>query len=143
MKATIEIKSKIDELIHLLLTDGVQPSDLTDNIFLDDYSNISYRRQNQMIIGELVFKEEMVNKLVETKLRYYYNLDKKLLRIEEEIYKGTNVIWDRAITEANILDELLVLLTKSYDQEQISRFLSTLPSNLKAKIEKKVHSLIA
>ncbi|MEK4324696.1 hypothetical protein MKX70_02270 [Paenibacillus sp. FSL R7-0312] len=143
MNVTIEIKCKIDELIHLLLTDGVQPSDLTDNIFLDDYSNISYRRQNQMIIGELVFREEMFNKLVETKLRYYYSLDKKLLRIDEETYKGTNVIWDRDTTEANILDELLVLLNKSYEQEQISRFLSTLPSNLKTKIEKKLHSLIA
>ncbi|HZG15709.1 MAG TPA: hypothetical protein VE710_11890 [Candidatus Bathyarchaeia archaeon] len=137
------ITDKINQLINLLLTDGVQPSDLADNIFLNEYENISYTKLNGMVIGELVFTENIEQREITTKLRYYYRADKKVVRIEEESFNNTKVIWDRESYEEKILNELLSLLAQFHSKAQINNFVSTLPEELKLSIKEKVPNLIA
>ncbi|MBE0339588.1 hypothetical protein [Paenibacillus sp. 23TSA30-6] len=143
MEMTTMINKKINELINLLLTDGVQPYDLIDNIFLHEYDEISYKKQNGMIIGELTFLENIASRTLKIKLRYHYTLDKTLVKIEEVMCGEAKLLWDRSSTETKILDELVGLLIEVYNESQMSNFISTLPDNLKSKIENKLYNLTA
>ncbi|MFB0846555.1 hypothetical protein [Paenibacillus oleatilyticus] len=128
------LQTKLNDLVELLLTDGVQPADLSDNIFLTSYEEISYKKINGQVIGELTFLENRHSNDIIVKLRYYYSKDKKILKIEEEIANEVKVIWDRDFTEKKLVEEILVILDKFYNKDQISKFIATLPEHLKGKI---------
>ena len=134
------ISKKIDELINLLLTKGVQPSDIASNIFLNDYSSICYRKIDGMVVGELLIQETDISS---SKLRYYYNLTQEVIKIEEEFMGVTSVIWDRNFAESKIVNELVSLLKDVCDERQISRFISTLPKSLQSKVVEEVNKLTA
>lgn len=134
------ISKKIDELINLLLTRGVQPSDIASNIFLNDYSSICYRKIDGMVVGELLIQETDISS---SKLRYYYNLTQEVIKIEEEFLGVTSVIWDRNFAESKIVNELVSLLKDVYDEKQISKFISTLPKSLQSKVVEEVNKLTA
>ena len=51
------IEEKVDRLINIMLTDGVQPGDLANNIFTNCYKKISFMKSSNNIIGELTFDE--------------------------------------------------------------------------------------
>ena len=49
MSDSVLLKKKLDDLVSLILTDGVQPSDLADNIFLDSYVKLSYTKLQEEV----------------------------------------------------------------------------------------------
>ena len=129
------IKKKINDLINLMLTDGVQPSDLADNIFFESYVQIRYEKINGEIIGELVFKEKTEDKELETTLRYFYGINKKIIRIEEEISDLKRIIWDRDYEEARMINDIVSMMMDCYLPDQIEKFTNTLPEDLRLKLE--------
>ncbi|WP_312198324.1 hypothetical protein [Anaerospora hongkongensis] len=136
MSAQSILKKKIDDLISLMLTDGVQPSDLADNIFFDSYVKVSYIKINDEVIGELVFVEESDSLQNAITLRYFYDLSRKVVRIEEENYNCKKIVWDRNHQEAQMINEIIDMMNELYLPEQIKKFISTLPEELKLKINK-------
>lgn len=126
------LKSKLDRLINIMLTDGVQPSDFADNISLDCYKKISYYKLNDNIIGELTISEEQN---IDTVLRYVYNSSMRLMRIEEESLGVTKIEWDRNESETELINEIVEIIQTQYTDEQMSNFLNSLPENIKDKIK--------
>ena len=131
------INYKINILIDLMLTDGVSPSDLVNNIFDDIYSRISYYKKDSNIVGELEFYDINDNdKLV--KLIYTYSNDKKVLRIEEQVRNETTILWDRSMREKELISEIVCLLKKVYSPKQLITFIEALPEQLKYSINKEI-----
>ncbi len=88
------IDYKLQMLIDLMLTDGVSPSDLSNNIFEKDYVSITFYKKSQYVIGKLDFYENE-NILQNIQMIYTYTNDKKLIRIEEIHNEVRHLLWDR------------------------------------------------
>lgn len=129
------VQKKIKNLINLMLIDGVQPKEIANNIFLDDYESISYKKFNDVIIGEIMYNELVNSQYVKVILRYYYSMDKKVIRIEEELLGKVNIIWDRDYKQEHMIREIVELMQKAYTKKQIEAFVSTLPESIRIKIE--------
>lgn len=125
------IDYKLQMIIGLMLTDGVSPSELSDNIFEKEYISISFSKTNGYIIGKLNFYE---NELQIIQMLYTYSFDKKLIRIEEEENGNRHLLWDRQKREEELIEELLYFLNYCYDNNQIAKFVSSLPDNLRNKV---------
>jgi len=128
------LQAKLNDLVQLLLTDGVQPADLSDNIFLTSYEEVTYKKVNGQVIAELTFLENRYSCDIAVKLRYYYSNDRKIMKIEEEIADEVYVVWDRNFTEKKLVDEIMVILKKAYNNQQLSNFIKSLPEHLQVKI---------
>ncbi|NMB41007.1 MAG: hypothetical protein GX996_03630 [Firmicutes bacterium] len=124
------LNKKLDDLINLLMTGGVQPGELADNIFLQPYVQITYKKVSGGVVGELHFKEDANDKHGLTILRYLYSDDKKVYRIEEELGGIKTILWDREFEEMAILDQVLQIMRGLYSPSQIEGFTSTLPCHL-------------
>ncbi|NMA70237.1 MAG: hypothetical protein GX958_12610 [Desulfitobacterium sp.] len=129
------LEKKLDDLINLMMTDGVQPNDLADNIFLEPYTQVSYKKVSGQVIGELHFEEE---KNVITVLRYFYGNDKKVYRIEEQIQDSVKTLWDREFEEKQIINEVVKIMEEYYNSSQIEKFISTLPPSIRGHLNNKL-----
>lgn len=127
-----QVIKKINDLISIMLTGGVQPSELADNIFIDSYIKVSYTKVNGNVVGELVFEEDYNN---ETTLRYYYDDQRKVVLIEEEVFNVKSVIWDRNYHEAEMINDIINMMYEHYSADQLKKFISTLPNELRDKLE--------
>lgn len=136
------IEYKIKTLIDLMMTDGVSPSELSDNIFEENYINISFDKRDSYIIGRLCFyeNEEILQNI---QMIYTYTIEKKLIKIEEKVNGITQLLWDRKSREEDLIHELLFFVNKCYDSSQAEKFIMTLPEELKEKVMTKVKFLSA
>lgn len=130
------IKTKLDNLIKLLLIKGTQPSELADNIFLNDYKSITFSKENGCVVGELIFEEEINGVQTDVRLKYFYNNEKIIFRIVEEIFGKSTILWDREQKESDLVNEIVQLLKKHFTLKNVSQFISSLPKELAIKIEK-------
>lgn len=130
-----DIKKEIDDLINLMLTDGVQPTDLADNIFDEAYISIKYKKFNGQIIGNVTFEEEVDSRKISTTLRYFYNASKQVIKIEEVINRRRTILWDREQQEREKLLKIICLMEEYHTEEQIEKFINTLPDNLKNRLK--------
>jgi hypothetical protein len=135
------IDEKLNTLVKLMLTSGVQPSELADNVFLKDYTSIKFFKQNNKTVGELTFFEVYDNSSVEVILRYFYDSLQRVILIEEEYLGEKSIIWDRDTKELEIINEVVHLL-KMHDKNNINSFLSTLPKELCEKIEGQLKKVV-
>ena len=131
-----DIKKKIDELINLMLTNGVQPSDLADNIFLNEYVSLKYEKINGQVVGSVTFEEETDLIKKNTTLHYFYDDNKQVIKIEESIKNGRRILWDRDEKEQETICDVIKLMQKCYSKKQIQKFIDTLPDRLQIKLKK-------
>lgn len=128
------IEYKIQMLVELMLTDGVSPSELSENIFEKQYISISFSKINGYVIGKLNFYENE-NVMQNIQMIYTYTEDKKLIRIEEEENGKRLLLWDRKKREEELVEELLYFMKYCYDSTQMEKFILTLPECLRTNIE--------
>lgn len=133
MKYQKVIDYKLQMLIELMLTDGVSPSELSDNIFEEQYISISFCKINGNVVGKLNFFENG-NMIHNVQMFYTYSSDKKLIRIEEEEEGNRHLLWDRQKREDELIEELLYFMNYCYDTNQIEKFISSLPDKLRSRI---------
>lgn len=134
MKTVKLIEDKLDNLVKLMLTAGVQPSELADNVFVNEYKSISFAKRDNSIIGELIFEEVIGEISIDVLLRYYYDTSKRVVLIEEEINNKVKVLWDRDTKEVELINEVVNLL-KELDAKYVSKFISSLPVELSNKVK--------
>ena len=130
------IEYKIQMLVDLMLTNGVSPSELSDNIFEKQYVSISFSKVSGCIIGKLNFYEED-NSAQNIQMIYTYTADKKLIRIEEEENGKRHLLWDRKKREEELIEELLYFMHYCYNSNQMEKFILSLPKCLRTKVKKK------
>lgn len=136
MNISAVIQKKLNQLIDILLTDGVQPGEIVDNIFLKEYNRMNCYKSNHYIINEVAFNETINGKVVEVILRYYYSFEKKLMKIEEEFRGEKHIEWDREMAESILVNDIADILKIYYTEKQMEKFITSLPENFKILIEK-------
>ena len=136
------IEYKIQMLVDLMLTDGVSPSELSENIFEKQYISISFSKTNDYVIGKLNFyeNEDLIQNI---QMIYTYTEDKKLIKIEEEENGKKLLLWDRRKREEELVEELLYFMKNCYNRAQMEKFILTLLEFLRIKIEDYILNLTA
>lgn len=129
-----DIDKKLNKLIKLYMTKGVQPSELADNIFLSNYKRISFTKQNDSVVGELLFEEETGSIKFDVVLRYYFQ-GNTVNAIQEESIHGINEIWNREAKETDLINEIVELMQRYYKPGKVIRFIDSLPNDLATKLK--------
>nr|WP_288466210.1 hypothetical protein [uncultured Pseudomonas sp.] len=125
------IKMLVDELSILHVTRGVQPSELIDNLFEDDYVESSARKTSQGLVFELTFQEmDDDGSSSRITMRYTYDLSRHLVLVEQKVAaKRFSIQWDRVRAVQERLDRLESLLAERLPQEKVAEILSTMPQD--------------
>lgn len=125
------IKMLVDELSTLHATRGVQPNELIDNLFEDDYVESSARKNSQGIVFELNFLEPDDNGLPsKVGMRYTYDWSRNLVLVEQKVAaKRFSIQWDRAYAVQERLGKIEALLGDELPREKVAAILSTIPKD--------------
>ncbi|EGR2894557.1 hypothetical protein [Vibrio parahaemolyticus] len=126
-----KVKVLTDKLIATYLAVGVQPSDIADTVFEDNYIEMSLSKKNKQLIMTFTFEEfDEEGQQILNSMRYTYSEAKQLNRVEQKVGKGRfKVQWDRYDDLMSILSELLSLVPSKAARESL---IETLPQDLKA-----------
>ncbi|WP_210442301.1 hypothetical protein [Vibrio crassostreae] len=126
-----KVKVLTDKLIATYLAIGVQPSDIADTVFEDNYIEMSLSKKNKQLIMTFTFEEfDEEGKQILNSMRYTYSEAKQLNRVEQKVGKGRfKVQWDRYDDLMSTLSELLSLVPSKAARESL---IETLPQDLKA-----------
>jgi len=125
------IKILVDELSTLHVTRGVQPSELIDNLFEENYVESSARKTPQGLVFELTFLEaDDEGSSSKVTMRYTYDLNRHLVLVEQKVAaKRFAIQWDRPRAVQERLAKLEALLSNRLPQESVAAILSTMPQD--------------
>ncbi|ANC79906.1 TPA: hypothetical protein ACNV18_000088 [Pseudomonas putida] len=125
------IKTLVDELTTLHVTRGVQPSELVDNLFEEDYVESSARKTSQGLVFELTFQEtDDDGSSSKVTMRYTYDLNRHLVLVEQKVAaKRFAIQWDRTRAVQERLAKLEALLSDRLPQKNVAAILSTMPQD--------------
>lgn len=125
------IKLLVDELSTLHVTRGVQPSELIDNLFEDDYVESSARKTSQGLVFELTFLEaDDDGSSSKVTMRYTYDRSRHLVLVEQKVAaKRFSIQWDRARAVQERLGRLEALLVDQLPREKVAAILSSMPQD--------------
>lgn len=128
------IKLLVDELTTLHISQGVQPSDLIDNLFEDAYVESSARKTSGSTVFEITFLEDNDDEWpAKVTMRYTYDRNRYLVLIEQKVAaKRYATQWDRSASVRQRVDELAALLAADLPKTRIADILSTIPDDFKA-----------
>lgn len=140
-KKTIKslIRDKMNNLISLSLSSGVQPEELVSNIYETPYKSISILKNRNNISVELFFEEideECPNNLIKVKYIYTYSFAKVLLKIDCVINDRKANEWDRFKAENKLIEEISQLLIDNSLANELQLFVNTLPKKFHSKLLK-------
>ncbi|MBS7837227.1 hypothetical protein [Wohlfahrtiimonas chitiniclastica] len=138
----MKINQLINQVIDLNIVKGVQPNELTEAIFDDSYLSISMKKDalNNLCL-ELSFLDD--DNSINT-MRYKYNQNSVLFRIEQKINKGHFIVqWDRKKMLLKLYSDIRKeLLSNRVSKKSIDNFLLTLPK-IKSYDQKVILKLLA
>lgn len=125
------IKTLVDELTTLHVTQGVQPSDLVDNIFETSYVESSSRKTSDGAVFEITFQEvDEDNCPSKVTMRYTYDCARYLMLVEQKVSsKRFCVQWDRASCVREKLEKLEALLIEKLPKSQVDAIVATIPND--------------
>lgn len=125
------IKMLVDELTTLHVTRGIQPSELVDNLFEDDYVESSARKTSESLIFELTFLEsDEGDSPSKVTMRYTYDRNRHLILVEQKVAaKKFSIQWDRSRAVQERLGKLEALLAEKLPREKVAIILSTMPQD--------------
>lgn len=133
------IKDITESLINLHMFKGIQPSELADSIFEDCCLGMSTKKNADIIEVVISFTEmcEMTGKIFTHHMKYIYNRESFLLKIEEAVNsKSYKPVWDRNFLVKRKIEDLSVKLKElAYGEAQIKEILNTIPRKFKQYIQ--------
>ena len=132
--------SKVDELVMLSLTKGVQPYELAENAFDEDYREIKIKRAGNTIKTEVTIYEEidLIESRMETLLSYTYDLEGNLNLIEEFCDNKKKILWSREHSANTLISEIVALL-QEINPQKIDQFIESLPGEYKKAVSEKLN----
>lgn len=131
IKAVLDYKK--DKIISLMLERGVQPEELAENIWNEQYKSINIVRTGKSIICSLTFSENNN----EIKMNYIYDTNKILIEIQEVLELKTTILWNREIKLQELINDLCEFLRINYSEKQVQKVLNTFPEEIKKLIKSK------
>ncbi|KTS78962.1 hypothetical protein NS274_03615 [Pseudomonas oryzihabitans] len=127
----LAIKAIIEELTTLHVVKGVQPSELVDSIFEENYLESSFKKTAEGYVFKLSFreKEDLSDQYQMIEMRYTYNKDRHLVLIQQKLGSRRLVTqWDRQAAIEERVSKLKTLLLESKSHQSVAKILATLPS---------------
>lgn len=139
MRVDNKIKSLIDELIATHLTTGVQPSEIADAVFEDNYKNIESENKNGIVQMSVTFLDHDDEGATPVVMRYTYNPNKVLMRVEQKVGKRPfKAQWDREQAIDSLLTKISNQLAKLNSEVDAQQAVDTIPSDLRSGIHKRL-----
>ena len=136
IKSNKRIQGLLNKISDLHLTFGVQPNELVEAAFNENYVSFEIRKNATSLFLLLTFDEYDGGDKSIVKMRYSYSLDKKLMRVEQKIdnsqYKKQ---WDRLECMDNFINELASELSNLNEASTVDAILSRLPNDLLERIK--------
>ncbi|ERK99221.1 hypothetical protein O999_01130 [Pseudomonas putida LF54] len=125
------IKTLVDELTILHVTRGVQPSDLIDNLFEDDYIESSARKTSDGLVFEITYQEADEDGAVgKVTMRYTYDRSRHLVLVEQKLTaKRFSVQWDRTQAVQERIAKLESMLMSKLPHDKVAKILATIPQD--------------
>lgn len=127
------VNNAVNALIALHVTKGVQPGELSDNIFDDEYRTCTSRKNSdQTVTLTLSYIDQGDESAQTVDCRYTYDAGRTLLLIEQRIGASKYAIqWCRHTAMVKAVGNLARALVESgYSPDRISASLATLPVDL-------------
>jgi hypothetical protein len=134
----------INSLLALYSTKGVQPGELTDNIFDEEYQNFSIKKNVDTTITLTLNYIEQGEELAQNVYcRYTYDRNKMLLLIEQKLGASKySIQWCRnAALTAAVDNVVLALAGSGYSPVRIAASLATLPLDLMPRVRTALKSV--
>ncbi|KKY59436.1 hypothetical protein ACDH60_14940 [Pseudomonas ficuserectae] len=125
------IRMLVDELTTLHVTRGVQPSDLIDNLFEEDYIESTSRKALGGVVFEITFREtDEEGCASKVTMRYTYDHSRYLTLVEQKVAaKKFNIQWDRALAVQERIERIDALLGAELPNDKVAAILSTMPED--------------
>ena len=131
-----KIKSLIDSITSLYLSKGVQPHEIIQAAFDQEYIEFNIKKLPSSLVMTCSFSEEADDKTTSIiKMKYTYSLDEHLVCIEQKINKSSyKKQFDREVEMTGLISRLTTYLKNDLDDKQVAKVLSTLPIDLHKKV---------
>lgn len=139
MRVNNKITSLINELTATHLTLGVQPSEIADAIFEENYKSIEVENKNGIVQMSVTFVDRDDEGATLVGMRYTYNQDKVLMRVEQKV--GTRPFkaqWDREQAIDSLLTRISYHLAKLNSEVDSKLAMDTIPSELRIGIQRRL-----
>ncbi|GFZ63699.1 hypothetical protein PSE10B_02210 [Pseudomonas amygdali pv. eriobotryae] len=132
------VDAAVNALVAIYLTKGVQPGELTDNIFDAEYKSFSIaKKANGVVTLTLSYDEQGEESLQTVTCQYTYDENRTLLLIQQKIGSGRqSTLWCRSEAIAAAVDNLAIALAASgYSKARISALMLSMPLDLSPQIQ--------
>ncbi len=125
------INKIINALLGLELNNGIQPSELADSLYDNNYSELDIKKTETSIIATIKFTEDFDGTSQYCTMRYHYGTDRKLYLIEEKLGKSNfKKSWCRDDVIKKYINELKNIA--SAECIDIQKFVSTIPKKYRS-----------
>lgn len=136
MSLITDINKIIEKLTSLYLFKGIQPSEIADAIFENQYSSIKLDRTGKEVILIATFSEFDESTEYKHQMKYVYSNNKCLKMIEQRVgNRAFKVQWSRQEEIDGLLNEFVTRIYPFLSEVQLNRVLSTLPKGIKPQVK--------
>ncbi|BDE03309.1 hypothetical protein PASm1_12110 [Pasteurella multocida] len=129
IRITNEINILMDKIVSLNMAKGIQPSELSESFFDDEYSSIIIEKSHNYVYAIVSFTDtDEQNNTSEHLFRYTYNKEKQLLQIEEKLNnKAYKTVWNRSKVLESLYVELSDKLVELNPKQKVNDLLKQIP----------------
>ncbi|MFP2960578.1 hypothetical protein ACLEPN_22840 [Myxococcus sp. 1LA] len=139
MRTNSQIEALLNKLVGTYLTRGVQPSDLADAAFEDNYRRIEIVKGTDGVCMTVSYLDDDEEGSVPHEMRYVYGMDRYLMRVEQRMDGGSFAVqWDRERSIDSLLKDTAKQMKKLNSKERVSQFFSSVPEKLRANLKRKL-----
>ncbi|WP_143103531.1 hypothetical protein [Pasteurella multocida] len=119
----------MDKIVSLNIAKGIQPSELSESFFDDEYSSIIIEKSHNYVYAIVSFTDtDEQNNTSEHLFRYTYNKEKQLLQIEEKLNnKAYKTVWNRSKVLESLYVELSDKLVELNPKQKVNDLLKQIP----------------
>jgi hypothetical protein len=131
IKINNKISQLIDNITTLYLAKGVQPSELAEAVFNDNYKSLEIKKKAGKIqlFVDFVEEDNLGRSLI--KMRYTYDEKQRLLCIEQKINTSRYISqWDRRETMEGYMTQLEQEFKALNSADVVDKVLKSLPKDL-------------
>lgn len=126
-----KINKIIEKVTSLYLTNGVQPHELVESAFIENYESFEIKKSNGKVVLDMIYVETDEECGSVVKMRYVYDGDKKLQSICQKINSGKFVSqWNRQEAMTSYLNSLEKELRLLNSETAVASLLATLPKDI-------------
>ncbi|OPC91220.1 hypothetical protein BTV55_11615 [Pasteurella multocida subsp. multocida] len=129
IRITNEINILMDKIVSLNIAKGIQPSELSESFFDDEYSSIIIEKSHNYVYAIVSFTDtDEQNNTSQHLFRYTYNKEKQLLQIEEKLNnKAYKTVWNRSKVLESLYVELSDKLVELNPKQKVNDLLKQIP----------------